>query len=443
MNLKKYISAAALLLCIVASAQTRQQKVSQQALVTAVQLYQDGKMQEAYSLLKQADAINPDNDAVHYYMGNIAVASNDGEKALEHYRKAYSLDSTNVWYGQRLASLLYAMRMPQQALTIYESLNKRRPYDLDIISAMMDVCIMVGENERADSLLSRIETLHGENDYSRLTRIEILRQQGRFPEFFGSLKEFFRTAGMQGGEKTEILDKVIKSSDPRFNYVHLKDYAELTDICLEQHPLDTAVVHYAAGFYYSTDRKAKALELCNKWPRDIAMVEMAIAIYYNSNDYEGALKKADDFAALAGSNKEMFVRACTIKGDCYQYLGQSEKAFKEYEAALKVVPDDANILNNYAYFLVCENQKIGKAAKMSKKAIELEPGNASYLDTYAWILHRQKKYKQAKVYFKKALLYGGKDSATVLEHYAQTLDALGEHNLAKAYREQAAIKGDK
>lgn len=440
MNLKKYISLIAFLLCFVSHAQERQQKVAQQAMITAVQLYEEGKLQDAFALLKQAEALDPQNDAVHYYLGTVAGKAGEVELAKHHYSQAYKLDSANVWYAQQMATVYNVFHESDKAVGILERILKKRPYDLNVMSTLIDSYIMSGEHGKADSLLTKVETINGDNDYTRLTHVEILRQKGDFTAFFAALKDFFRTADMEGADKTDLIDKVLKSSDPRFNFVHLKDYEELADVCLEVHPTDTAVNHYAAKLYYTVDKKEKALDLCKQWPKDTLMLRIAMSIHYTDDNYKEVVQHADKLLDLCRDDRQMQLSMHTVKGDCYHSMGNNDKAAKEYELALKLDPENANVLNNYAYMLVCEGKNIGKAAKMSRKAVEKEPDNASYLDTYAWIMHTQKKYQVAKAYFKKALLYGGKDSAVMLEHYAETLDALGETTLAKAYREQAALK---
>jgi Tfp pilus assembly protein PilF len=129
-------------------------------------------------------------------------------------------------------------------------------------------------------------------------------------------------------------------------------------------------------------------------------------------------------------------------GDVYHQLGDNRKAFKSYEKALKVNPDYAYVLNNYAYFLSLEGRKLKKAQDMSGRAVQAEPDNDNYLDTYGWILHLLGKSAEAKPQFKHAMLYGGKDSPVILDHYAEVLFALKEYDMAFVYWNLARQKND-
>ena len=47
-------------------------------------------------------------------------------------------------------------------------------------------------------------------------------------------------------------------------------------------------------------------------------------------------------------------------GNSLYNLGQKEKAFEQFELALKLNPNDEQVLNNYAYFLSLEKMELEK-----------------------------------------------------------------------------------
>lgn len=156
--------------------------------------------------------------------------------------------------------------------------------------------------------------------------------------------------------------------------------------------------------------------------------------------YDEVLAICDKVLEVAPADSSRTLRAWSTKGDIYYRLGDSKKAYKAYDKALKVNPDYVYVLNNYAYYLSEEGKQLKKAYAMSKKAIEQEPDNATYLDTFGWIVHLLGRPMEAKPFFKKAMLYGGKDSAVIMDHYAEVLFALKEYDLAFVYWNLAKSK---
>ena len=409
-------------------------------LLSALEAYQKGDMKGAGNLLQQAGKLDPDNDAVYYYMGYLAVEANDARGAVENFEKAYALDSTNRWYATRLASIYAAVGRTEQAERMYVSLRSKRPGDSNVISALSDIYMRERKFDLADSLLTRLEVLEGDTEYTIMSRIELSRMQGRFDEFFDRLNNLFAMDAMPAVAKKDMLDRVIKGSDPRFNYMHLKDYERLVRTCLRTEPADTSITHYAGGFFYSLEKEAALDSLSLANPDDSYLASLVMYVQFNKGRYEEALHTGTRILETMDSDENLYVGALTTRADCYYFLGRHEDSFREYDRILKQYPDNVTVLNNYAYYLSLEDRNLGKAARMSQRAIAVEPENAVYLDTYAWILFKQRKYTAAKAIFKKAMLYGGKEHPEILRHYAEVLEKLGEKNLADGYRQQAAVK---
>ena len=163
---------------------------------------------------------------------------------------------------------------------------------------------------------------------------------------------------------------------------------------------------------------------------------------YNLNDFGKVLEACDEVLKMAPADSSGTLRAWSTKGDVYHRLGESAKAYKAYEKALKINPDYIYVLNNYAYYLSVDGKKLKKALEMSRKTIEAQPDNATYLDTFGWILYLRGEYDQAKTHFKKAMVCGGKDSAVILDHYAEVLFALKDYNMAFVYWAMAIQKDE-
>ena len=110
-------------------------------------------------------------------------------------------------------------------------------------------------------------------------------------------------------------------------------------------------------------------------------------------------------------------------------------------------PDDAMVLNNYAYYLSLEKRELDKAEEMSRRSLEKEGTNHTYLDTYAWILFQQKKYAEAKVYIDSVLVLAGDsltdDDYNIIEHAGDIYAMNGLTAQAVGYWQQSYDMGNR
>jgi tetratricopeptide (TPR) repeat protein len=270
---------------------------------------------------------------------------------------------------------------------------------------------------------------------------------------------------------------IIRSLDPKIINLHRDGFDGMVDRLVERHPTDTAALATSGGYYYATGQLDKGVDCFKKaadlYPESLNQTVSCIQIlmmaerweevrdrciaafdrfqelgfmdYLNSanyylKDYDAVIRNCRYLIAREPDNSELVKTSWSQIGDMYHLLGDSKSAYKAYDKALKIDPDYAPVLNNYAYYLCEDGKQLKRALAMSKKTIEAEPDNATYLDTYGWILHLLGRDKEAKPVFKHAMLYGGKDSAVQLDHYAEVLYALGEYDLAKVYWSQAKSK---
>lgn len=123
----------------------------------------------------------------------------------------------------------------------------------------------------------------------------------------------------------------------------------------------------------------------------------------------------------------------------YDKQKQFSKSDSLFEKILKLDPENALVLNNYAYSLSERDLKLEESRKMSAKSLLKDPNNAAYLDTYGWILFKLKDYEGAADYIKRAIDTGDA-SAVVLEHLGDVFQMMGKPAEARLWWEKARDK---
>ena len=306
---------------------------------------------------------------------------------------------------------------------------------------------------------------------------ESYRIRRNYDGYFSTMRRFTRSDEVPASSKALYIENLLGQMDPRIIVMHLDGFDSMIQDAVECSPSDSTLTSAVARYYYATGRERLAMEslreLASAYPdnighvatyvqflgmqgeweelrdvaveafnrfREMAFLDYANAANYQLKDYDAIIGNCQYVINNSKNQPDILKSAYSQMGDAYHSKGDNSKAYGCYKKALRLDPDYAPVLNNYAYYLSLENKRLRKAASMSHKTVLQEPDNATYLDTYGWILHLQGKDREAKACFKHAMLYGGNESAVMLDHYAQVLFALGEYDTARATWNRAMSK---
>ncbi len=97
------------------------------------------------------------------------------------------------------------------------------------------------------------------------------------------------------------------------------------------------------------------------------------------------------------------------RAQCYETLGQAEKAAADRDKALKLGANDPTRLNDQAWRLVTApkgKRDPVRALPLIQKAIEREPDNQAFLNTLGVVQYRNRQYATAVISFEKSLAAG-------------------------------------
>ena len=418
----------------------------------------------------------PERSQINYELLDIYLRTRSFEKALASLDEVERLRGTSEDAVRTRYDIYTQMGRHEDAIAALEKFNAE--YSSPMILAMAGDYYLA---DYSDSLARAryTESLALDSGYmpATLGMSEIYRRERNYPEYFRTMQGFFSSADAPAASKGMYLRNMMRTIDPKIQQLHRSGFDSLAMTAVKVHPQDSTILSEVGSYFYVTGRQEAAgiwfisaaslypesksltataiqyLGLQKNWNslkemavdafnrfHEMAFLEYANIANYNLKDFDAIIGNCRYILMNYPKDKDLCLSAWSSIGDAYHEKGNSKEAYKAYEKALKINPDYAPVLNNYAYYLSMEKKKLKKAYAMSKKTVEAEPDNATYLDTFGWILHLQGRDLEAKPFFKHAMLYGGKDGAVILEHYAEVLEALGEEDMAKVYRKQAEAK---
>ena len=441
------------------------------------ELYQAaGEDEMTVGMLESILAEFPDKTEVSYDLLTLYLKQGKYEKALQALADVEKITGPGEQVARTRYDIYRQLGRDEEAIGSLEAFNEQFTSP-SILSMMGDYYL--GEFKDSLAMACYEEALHTQSDYvpAILGKAEVYRTTRQYPEYFSTVDEFIDSDSVPVEAKGMYVSNIIRSLDPKLISLHQKGFDGMAERLVNRHPEDSTALSTVGGYYYATGRMDQAIDLFTRradlYPESLSqtvsciqllgmaerweeMRDRSIAAFdrfqemgfmdylnmadYNLKDYDAVINNSRYVIARSKDNPDLLKAAWSQIGDMYHMKGDTKEAYKAYDKALRIDPNYAPVLNNYAYYLSEEGKKLKKALSMSKKTVEAEPDNATYLDTYGWILHLLGKDAEAKPVFKHAMHYGGKDSAVQLDHYAEVLYSLGEYDLAKVYWNQAKAK---
>lgn len=373
-----------------------------QLLITTRQY--DRAIEESMALI----ADYPYDDENYLILADIYAAKGSDSLALANYAEALSIDSTNVNTLMSLAGF-------------HQARNNERGYMGTLRKIFMADGIPVETKiEMFDDMAANVE-FYRRNYFAMNSLATTL--QVRYPHDY-RVMEVYATHLIRSGEIQTALGLYKSYSEgnpdslePYYSILDIESYLQrpdsvnkYSDMALARFP-DNAELYLRKGFALDNmDREKDALK-----------------------NYKQALRRVDTDSARSVITG--------IIGDTHHRHNADSKSFRAYEKALRYDPDNAVVLNNYAYYLSELDTKLDKALAMSTRANELSPSNSTYLDTQAWILYKLGRYKEAREIMLRAVSLDSMGSEVLLLHYGDILYELGEYFMAKTYWKRALDKG--
>lgn len=352
--------------------------------------------------------------------------------ALAEYREALRIDSTDI---AALASLadFYSEKRDYRAVLA----TTRRLFELDDVPLEMKV-------KRFEQLTSDIrfyrEYYVQLNDLASLLAV-------RYPSD-ASVVELYAKHLIASGELEQALALYkLHTADrpPVADYfrqvVYIESYLKRPDSVARY--VDEALRHFPGNNEFRL-AKANALSYAGQPAEAIRL-------------YREALREADS-DSLRGMIWGMIGDAWHLKAtggaeDWAERIEQGpagafrldrsamKRSFQAYKRSLGYEPDNAVVLNNYAYYLAVEGRELERAFTMSSRAIALAENNPTYLDTYAWVLYKLGRAAEARKIMQQAIVLDRQQSPELLAHYGDILHALGERFMAETYWRKAREQG--
>lgn len=389
---------------------------------------------------ERAVKLKPEVPEYYYELSNARIAAEDipgAVAALNRLEKRVGVTEAVSLQKQRL---WMAAGKTDKAIKEMEALAESLPTERKYNAILAESYMQQKQYKKAKTYYDRILAADPSDPYIHIQLAEYYKALGRPAEADSEMVAAFRNPGLDGKSKLQVLSQFYTTEE--FYTTRQATTFRLMDMAMAE-CADSAEF---AAFY------GHVLFMQEKYTEAVPWIELALR--QDSSQYEiwelllvcldGAgdtTARVDDYARRASALFPMhtlpyFLRARNaviasryeeaiapleeamkwgftkgyLEAECQGLMaeacyrtGRYERAWKAFDACLKLKPDEMGTLNNYAYYLAEQGLELEKALAMSRRTIEAEPDNANSLDTYAWILHLMGRDAEALPYMEKAV----------------------------------------
>lgn len=140
----------------------------------ALRLQLQGKTDAAQKLFIECLETQPNNDAIHFALGNIALSNKLTTKAKKYYEKAYALDNTNTYYAEALAMIYLELGNFKDAEPLWQALVKDQARNVDFQYFLGQCFIYNRKYNEAIETFNTVENLMGVIPQISTIKIQLL-----------------------------------------------------------------------------------------------------------------------------------------------------------------------------------------------------------------------------------------------------------------------------
>lgn len=428
---------------------------------------QNGDLAGATKAYREIVAKWPDRYEVYFGLASTLAQQKKVDEARQVYRDLEKRIGSNEELVMREYDMLATAGQTEAARDLLTDAIAKHPEQTQYYGMLAEVQETLGDTAKAEEFYKKALALDPDDSMTRISLAQFYYNSGRAAEGFSHLREafgdpdldidpkmqlllgFYEMTGHPSGDappdliqQSHALIEELKKAHPQSgkpwsiegdfysregNTAGARDaFAKAVEFDQDRFPIWSALLQLDAQLndYPALDRHAqRAIELFPTQPEFYLFKGIAASQLKKNDEAIEALVTGRD---LVVDNKPLEGQFWSSLGDAYNVDKEFAKSDAAYDKALGINPDDATVLNNYAYYLSERGEQLEKAERMSRKCNDLQPGVATYLDTYAWIFFKQGKFAEAKTWQEKAIAAGGDKEAVLIEHYGDILFKLGD-----------------
>ena len=306
--------------------------------------------------------------------------------------------------------------------------NSRKKYSLNLLLKQTEIFLLNGENKKIKNFFDC------KNPKDSIAEFFYVIANLYSSEKDYQLSNFYLKISLFLNNKF-LTNKALLAE----NYYYQKKNKESKSTYYSLKPIGSIYSWYASKNIASIllDEKGKKYSV-NNLKKDFNLLSnpnfehyYELANFYKENEYYKESIKYYSLALKAIKKDHLLVpKILERRGTGFERLGDWENAERDLIESLKILPDQAYVLNYLAYSWIDKGINLDKGLEMLKKATKLRENDGYIIDSLGWVYYAKKNYIEAEFFLQQAVELLPLDPI-INDHYADALWMLNKNIQAR------------
>jgi tetratricopeptide (TPR) repeat protein len=364
---------------------------------------------------------------VYLRLASLAGKANDHAAAIEYYRLAYAMDTTDIGAIIGIGTGFDIMGISDSAIYYYEKANADS-FNPNIAQRLVDLYTEADQYDRVTSTAMEILKDDPENTHVRRSLGFAYYKLGMFDsavdQFYIALRYdpkdtysafYAARIHLEQEDYDRALTEIREAIDIDADFVELWIY--LGFIAIEKKDYELAEHAFSEAAYRNGD--LTQIYYLLGATAETQAIHLEAYRYYKKALKENAQNMAA-LQALAGVTSS---------------LGRDDETFRIFQRILEIDTLNAVALNYIGYTYAEKADSLEYALQLVDRALQVERDNGYYIDSRGWILFMMGRYEEARAELIRASEIV--EDAVIFEHLGDVYHQLRENNLAQEAYEKA------
>ena len=390
---------------------------------------QNKEYDKAQKILNRLIQLEGDSYMAYYSLARLYLELHYYDKAAASYEKALELN----WFERlayEVAEFYESHRKYDEAIQVYKRIiNEGETVDM-AKTRLVNLYLTVEENDKALELLRELRTVLPESHNVDMTISRILLNQEKYKEAIMILEDVLET-----NPELTVVRYLLAMAYYR-NNEYPKAEQQLENIPQES-SLHEDSIFIRVRMLSESDKEPEAIELLEQQVGDAATRKpsfyiLLAALYRENGDIEQGKKTYEPALRLYPEDVDLLYSY----GIFLEKIGESEGAMARMQEVIDLDPDNGAALNYVGYTWADNDINLDKALEYIEKAVELMPDDGYVRDSLGWVYFKMGNVKQAIIELEKASEMV-EDDPVVKEHLGDVYQQNGQPEKALAAYEAA------